>query len=57
MANGRESLIKLHDIYFKTWGFREPNVSDFMKMKKRLWLNILPLPRDLRKESETWPMA
>lgn len=57
MANGRESLIKLHGIHFKIWGCWGHNLSNFMKMKKMLWFSTLSLPRDLRKESGTWAMA
>lgn len=57
MANGRESLIKLHGIHFKIWGCWGHNLSNFMKMKKMLWFSTLSLSRDLRKESGTWAMA
>lgn len=36
VANGRESFIKLHDIYFNISGSVGPNTSAFLKMKKRL---------------------
>lgn len=42
----RGKVIKLNSIHSKMWGHRGPNVSVFMKMKKRLWLSTIPLARE-----------
>lgn len=48
---------KLHGSPFKMWGYVGPNTSAFLKMKRRLWLNTVPLARGLKEGSGTWPMA
>lgn len=57
VANGRSRLNIQHGIHFKAWGYVGPKRTAFFKVKKRLWFSTIPLTRDLKNGSWTWPMA